>query len=158
MTIFSRSTLKEAFPKNERAVREFEKLDRALSDVDDNGKTISERVADLEAAVGSGAYQPAHKLLDAISNLEPGKIGAIEVKEDGTAIIREIDALDPASLITRGVGYTVFMGLGGKGTTAQRPTVPVNTISIYLDTTLDPDGQPIIWNGSYWVNFSGAPV
>jgi hypothetical protein len=115
MTIFSRSTLKEAFPKNERAVREFEKLDRALSDVDDNGKTISERVADL-------------------------------------------DALDPASLITRGVGYTVFMGLGGKGTTAQRPTVPVNTISIYLDTTLDPDGQPIIWNGSYWVNFSGAPV
>lgn len=158
MSIFSRSTLKSAFPDNERAVREFEKLDRLLSDVDDSGKTLDERIASLEAAVGSGAYQPAHKVLDAISNIEPGKIGAVEMREDGTAIVREIDALDPASLITRGVGYTVFMGLGGKGTTAQRPTVPANTISIYLDTTLDADGQPIIWNGSYWVNFSGAPV
>jgi hypothetical protein len=156
--IFSRSTLKSAFPKNERAVREFERLDRLLSDIDDNGKTLADRIADLEKVAGSGKYQPAHKTLDAITSLEPGKIGAVEIREDGSAIVREIDALDPASLITRGVGYTVFMGLGGKGTTAQRPIVPPNTISIYLDTTLDPDGRPIIWNGSYWVNFSGSPV
>lgn len=157
MTIFSRSTLKAAFPNNPRAVAEFERLDSLLSAVDGNGQSISDKL-DAILSAGGGSFQPAHPILDALTKLEPGKIGIVEVKEDGSAAIREVDSLDPASLLTRGVAYTVLTGFVGMGTTAERPATPPNAGGIYIDTTIDVDGYAIIWNGSYWVNFQGFRV
>ena len=51
-------------------------------------------------------------------------------------------------------------GTVGKGTTANRPasltTADVGTQ--YLDTTLDVDGKLVIWNGTAWVDATGAVV
>lgn len=46
-----------------------------------------------------------------------------------------------------------------KGTTANRP-VPTSADYgvVYLDTTLDADGKPIWWNGTAWVDATGAVV
>lgn len=44
-----------------------------------------------------------------------------------------------------------------KGTTAQRPSSPTLGQS-YYDTTLLAAGKPINWNGSAWVDSTGAPV
>ena len=41
------------------------------------------------------------------------------------------------------------------GTTANRPTIKLQTGQIYFDTTL---GYPIWWNGTKWVNASGTAV
>ncbi len=47
----------------------------------------------------------------------------------------------------------------GKGTTANRPTPTADDIGrLYMDTTLDADGKPIFWNGSAWVDATGATV
>jgi len=52
-----------------------------------------------------------------------------------------------------------LIGGAGKGTTAQRPTPGANDYgAIYLDTTLDADGKPIWWNGTAWVDATGAVV
>lgn len=46
-----------------------------------------------------------------------------------------------------------------KNTTANRPTLLACDIGkLYLDTTLDPDGKPIWYNGSAWVDATGAVV
>jgi len=46
-----------------------------------------------------------------------------------------------------------------KGTTANRPTIGANTYGfMYMDTTLDADGKPIWWNGTAWVDATGAVV
>lgn len=45
-----------------------------------------------------------------------------------------------------------------KGNTAGRPTGMLNVGFMYLDTTLDADGKPIWWNGSAWVDATGAVV
>ena len=46
-----------------------------------------------------------------------------------------------------------------KDTTANRPTPSASDIGLqYLDTTLDADGKPIAWNGSAWVDATGAVV
>jgi hypothetical protein len=44
--------------------------------------------------------------------------------------------------------------------TANRPSVSGNkdTGTMYLDTTLDADGKPIWWNGTAWVDATGATV
>ena len=46
-----------------------------------------------------------------------------------------------------------------KGVTADRP-VPSSTNYgvMYLDTTLDVDGKPIWWNGTTWIDATGAIV
>lgn len=44
-----------------------------------------------------------------------------------------------------------------KGPSANRP-LGVRTGTMYLDTTLDTDGKPIWWNGSNWVDATGAVV
>jgi hypothetical protein len=44
-------------------------------------------------------------------------------------------------------------------TTTNRPTVSANDIGLlYLDTTLDADGKPIWYNGTAWVDGTGAVV
>jgi len=46
-----------------------------------------------------------------------------------------------------------------KGLTAARPSPNALDIGLaYLDTTLDADGKPIWWNGSAWVDATGATV
>ncbi len=48
-----------------------------------------------------------------------------------------------------------------KGTTAQRPSPLLATGQfgiLYMDTTLDADGKPIWWNGTAWVDATGAVV
>lgn len=157
MSIFTRDVLERAFPKNPRAVAAFERLDALLSDVDGNGQSLTDKLDSISDSLSSQTYQSQSPLLSSISEL-PNRVGAIELTQDGVAQVREIDALDPASLLSRGVAYTVLVGAGGRGSTAQRPTVPANALAIYFDTDLDPDGQPIFWTGIKWVNSGGAPV
>jgi hypothetical protein len=46
-----------------------------------------------------------------------------------------------------------------RSTTGSRPTLTANDAGvIYLDTTLDADGKPIWWNGTSWVDATGAIV
>jgi hypothetical protein len=58
----------------------------------------------------------------------------------------------PAFRLTRQKGVK-------QGTTANRPTASANDIGLlYLDTTLDADGKPIWYNGTAWVDATGAVV
>lgn len=58
------------------------------------------------------------------------------------------------------VGSMNFVGRAiGKSTTANRPTLVAAEVGrVYLDTTLDADGKPIWWNGTAWVDATGATV
>ncbi len=68
--------------------------------------------------------------------------------------------------ISDGVSCRMTKQFGmGKGTTANRPSISGTVIDVishtglqYLDTTLDADGKLIIWNGSAWVDSTGAVV
>lgn len=52
-----------------------------------------------------------------------------------------------------------FGGITKKDTTANRPTPGANDLGLmYMDTTLDADGKPIWWNGTAWVDATGATV
>jgi len=51
--------------------------------------------------------------------------------------------------------YTQATATPDYGTTANRPTIKLQTGQIYFDTTLD---YPIWWNGTKWVNASGTGV
>ena len=51
--------------------------------------------------------------------------------------------------------YTQATAIPDYGTTANRPTIKLQTGQIYFDTTL---GYPIWWNGAKWVNASGTAV
>lgn len=56
--------------------------------------------------------------------------------------------------------YGLIQGLSKRiGTTANRPTLDSKQAGYpYLDTTLDADGKPIWWNGTAWVDATGATV
>jgi hypothetical protein len=44
-----------------------------------------------------------------------------------------------------------------KGVTAERPKLSATDIGVtYMDTTLDPDGMPIWWNGLKWIKSDGT--
>lgn len=44
-----------------------------------------------------------------------------------------------------------------KGVSAARPTYSAAEYGrMYLDTTLDPDGLPIFWNGTKWIKSDGS--
>lgn len=46
-----------------------------------------------------------------------------------------------------------------RNTTANRPSLTASdTGTLFLDTTLDADGKPIWWNGTAWVDATGATV
>jgi hypothetical protein len=46
-----------------------------------------------------------------------------------------------------------------KGTTAGRPALTASDAGLrYFDTSLAPDGKPISWTGSAWVDASGSPA
>jgi hypothetical protein len=61
---------------------------------------------------------------------------------------------------TTAPNYRVISQKGIKrDTTANRPTVTANDVGLmYLDTTLDADGKPIWYNGTAWVDATGAVV
>lgn len=45
-----------------------------------------------------------------------------------------------------------------KGATASRPTTGLSVGAMYMDTTLNPNGKPIFYTGSAWVDATGTPV
>jgi hypothetical protein len=159
VSIFVRPVLEKMFPDNPRAVAAMERLDSLLSDVNENGQTLSDRLDAAIAKIGDGSsYQKANPVLEAIANV-PNRVGAVEITNDGAAAVRPIDGQDPASLLSRGVAYTVLVGNAGMGPTANRPVFPDGYIGIYFDTDIDPDGQPIIRRtDGVWLNMSGVPV
>ncbi len=74
-----------------------------------------------------------------------------------------IDTPADASVTTAVVAFSppVFKVTGGFGigTTGQRPAAAADDTGIsYLDTTLNANGVPIFWNGTAWVNSTGAIV
>lgn len=45
----------------------------------------------------------------------------------------------------------------GKATTGSRPTLTASDIGVmYMDTTLEADGKPIWWQGTKWIDATGA--
>lgn len=47
----------------------------------------------------------------------------------------------------------------GRGVTGSRPTLPASAVGVqYFDTTIDADGVAIWWNGTAWVDATGAVV
>lgn len=158
MKILSRSLLAKAFPNNPRVLAEMERLDDFLGETSGKAASVSDLLDGLLADLGDGGkYQKATALLETIANLQE-RIGAIEIGDSGEATVRPIDSQDPASLLTRGVAYTVLVGIAGKGATASRPTLPATALAIYLDTTLAAAGKPVFWTGTAWVDSSGAAV
>lgn len=158
MTVLSRSLLAKAFPNNPRVRAELERLDELLSATGGKATTIGGLLDGLIADLGEGGkFQKATAILEAIANL-PERVGGIEITADGSAVIRPIDGQDPASLLSRGVAYTVLVGIAGHGTTLQRPVPPAKSAALYFDTTLAAGGKPIFWNGTGWVDSSGTAV
>jgi len=59
------------------------------------------------------------------------------------------------------IDYNKTMGMTvnfKKGTTSNRPTGNIGIGHLYLDITLNANGKPIWWNGSLWVDSTGASV
>lgn len=157
-SILSRSLLTKAFPNNPRIRAELENLATFLSETNDRAGRARELIDGVLDDLGDGGkFQKAGAILDAISDL-PDRVGTIEITSGGQAVVRPIDSEDPASLLTRGVAYTVLVGIAGKGTTAQRPALPATTVGVYLDTTLAAPGRPIFWTGAAWVDADGNAV
>lgn len=158
MSRLSRSLLAKSLPNNPRLRAEFEQLAQLMDDTTGGLSEAKEQLDALAADLAEGGkYQRAADILEAISNL-PDRVGAVEILADGEAAIRPVDSEDPASLLSRGAAYTVLVGIGGKGTTAQRPALPATAVGLYFDTTLAANGKPIFWTGALWVDSAGAAV
>ena len=74
-----------------------------------------------------------------------------------------IDSDSDATVSGAAVAFSapVFKQIGGagKGVSGARPTLGANDYGVtFLDTTLDADGKPIWWNGTAWVDATGAVV
>jgi hypothetical protein len=74
--------------------------------------------------------------------------------------INTVNAIPAGGPFTVSVSAPVIdLPNAAKGTTAQRPTLLASQVGFtYLDTTLDADGKPIWWNGTAWVDATGAVV
>lgn len=156
--MITRSVLAKAGITHPRLIAELERLDDFLNSTSNKAATAREQLDSLLSDLGDGGkYQRASNILAAIADL-PDRVGTIEVTADGQAVVRPIDSQDPASLVTRGAGYTVYVGIGGKGTTAQRPTLPATSVGMFFDTTLAASGKPIFWTGTGWVDSGGNAV
>jgi hypothetical protein len=155
LTIFSRSTLKQAFPNNPRAVAEFEKFDRLLSSVDANGQTLDDRIDAVATLLDGGAgFQPANPMLDAISTLPDDDAGVVEKVGTGALALRQVDSTDDTCLVSR----SKLIGYAGTGATGSRPALSANRRAVYFDTTLAASGKPVFWTGAAWVDSTGAVV
>lgn len=158
MTILRRDLLARAFPNNPRLVAELEEVDDFLTSTSDRATEARGLLNGLIEDLGEGGkYQRATRILEAISGLV-NRIGAVELTADDQATVRPIDSKDPVSLLSRGVAYTVLVGIAGRGTTAARPAVPENAVAVYFDTTLAAEGKPIFWTGVKWVDATGVVV
>jgi hypothetical protein len=51
--------------------------------------------------------------------------------------------------------FNLNVTVPNSGTSANRPTERLLVGEVYFDTTL---GQPIWWNGNYWINAIGEPI
>lgn len=81
--------------------------------------------------------------------------------QDSTHLYIDTDANATVSGAAVAFSAPVFKQIGGagKGITGARPTLGANDYGVtYLDTTLDADGKPIWWNGTAWVDATGAVV
>lgn len=150
----SRDILTRAFPNDPRMVGEFEELDQFLTDAQEKATALlsaAEDAAARLASLESDGNQAHSDLLDGIAAL-PDEAGAIEMLGGGEIAVRGIDALDDASLISRGAAISY----AGKGPTTSRPTLSATMRAIYFDTTLNANGQPIFWTGNAWVKSDGS--
>lgn len=81
----------------------------------------------------------------------------------GTLHAKGVQLKDPIRKVTTGTLTVNRMTQGYApariGTTANRPTLTANDIGyFYMDTDLDADGKPIWYNGTAWVDATGATV
>ena len=81
----------------------------------------------------------------------------------GTLHAKGVQLKDPIRKVTTGALTVNRMTQGYApariGTTANRPTLTANDIGyFYMDTDLDADGKPIWYNGTAWVDATGATV
>lgn len=156
--MITRSLLAKAFPDNPRLRAELESAVALVDAIQDQATSLKAQLDAVAADLGVGEFQSASAILSAISGL-PNKQGAVELTGGDAANVRPIDGADPASLVSRGAAYAILVGIGGKGTTAARPTVPSNAAAIYFDTTLAAGGKPIFnYHGTGWVDSSGTAV
>jgi hypothetical protein len=156
--VIARSLLTKAFPDSPRLRSELETAINTIDDVVEQATALKAQLDTLSAGLESGDFQPLSGLLTAVAGL-PNRVGAVEFTGTDVANIRPIDGADPASLVSRGGAYTVFVAYGGKGITSARPTVPSTVVAIYFDTTLAANGKPIFnFKGAGWVDSSGASV
>jgi hypothetical protein len=82
------------------------------------------------------------------------------VRDGSGTVVRAVNTLmdgpvDP--LLNTGTASRFQEDRVVKNTTANRPSLPL-TGQLYLDTTLDPDGKPIWYTGTAWVDATGAVV
>lgn len=156
--MISRSLLAKAFPDNPRLRAELESAVALVDAIQDQASSLKAQLDAIAADLGVGEFQSASALLTAIAGL-PNTQGAVELTGGDAAHVRPIDGADPASLLTRGTAYNLLVGIGGKGITAARPTVPSSAVAIYFDTTLAAGGKPIFnYHGTGWVDSTGTAV
>jgi hypothetical protein len=143
---------------NPRLVAEMEETLDLLKSTRGEAELTRTQLAELARDLGDGGkYQRAAGILEAISGL-PNRIGVMEITGEDMVVVRPVDSKDPASLLSRGVSYTVLVGIAGRGTTAERPTLPENAVGLYFDTTLAAAGKPVFWTGAAWVDATGTVV
>lgn len=100
------------------------------------------------------------------SNVYSGGANIYEVNPTAnTAVYNKLAKLDrTVNLADFGVEKRVRQWNGvdrsiSRGTTAQRPTLTADAIGkMYMDNTIDADGKVIWWNGTAWVDATGAVV
>lgn len=150
-----RSLLAQAFPGNPRLQKEMESAFDLLDTLNSQADAVRASLEEVAAQIGNDTFQPESSILTSVSAL-PSRSGAIVLDGGGSAAIRPIDGADQASLLSRGAAYTVLVTQAGKGTTGARPALSSSQAGLYFDTTLG--GKPIFWNGTGWVDSSGASV
>ena len=113
----SRDLLASAFPDNSRLRAEFEELDAFLVDAQTSVVALlaeADQAATRLGTLEASNNQPLSGLLTAISELPDG-VGAIEMLGPDMVGVRGIDAIDDASLISRGEADVRYEPLGGGG-------------------------------------------
>lgn len=82
------------------------------------------------------------------------KLSIAPYGSSGTPIVTEWMAITTHGSFPTWVPYRL---LASKGATAARPAAAGGDTGIlYFDTDLDPDGKPVWWTGSAWVDATGA--
>lgn len=112
------------------------------------GNTVRDNTSASYPVLFAGSGEPilvGNKLLGNTANTLRATTGAVTTGNSATTTTID-GAAKPGILVKR-------------NTTANRPTLGTNDVGVlYLDNTLDADGKPIWWNGTAWVDATGATV